>query len=188
MHHSYILFLFYFIVYVPFCLQCPLSGSNSTTLCCLWCASGPITLTATAEKKAFAPGIPSIYPSKVHFIIKKINKSPSVPPVGETVKIICEMSNASSRIVTPKVKLLQKQNFYTHNKVSKRFLSQTMASMNGHPISPHSSEVHAELLLTIPSSVPYSISNCSILEVQYIIEVGETDRWCYIELENVLCN
>lgn len=98
------------------------------------------------------------------------------------------MSNASSRTVTPKIKLLQKQNFYTHNKVSRRYFSQTMASMNGHPISPHSSEVHAELLLTIPSSVPYSISNCSILEVQYVLEVGETARWCHIVLENVLFN
>lgn len=52
-----------FCIFILFCLQCPLSGSNSTTLCCLWCASGPITLTATAEKKAFSPGIPSIYPS-----------------------------------------------------------------------------------------------------------------------------
>lgn len=97
------------------------------------------------------------------------------------------MSNASSRMATPKVKLLQKQNFYTHNQVSRRFVSQTMASMNGQPINPHSSEVHT-VLLTIPSSLPYSISNCSLLEVQYIIEVGETRRWRYIVLENVLFN
>lgn len=92
------------------------------------------------------------------------------------MKIVCEISNASSRTATPKVKLLQKQTFYTHSKVSKNFVSQTMASMNGHPISPHSTEVHMELLLTIPSSVPYSISNCSILEVQYTIEVSKTGR------------
>lgn len=102
------------------------------------------------------------------------------------MKIVCEMSNASSRTVTPKVKLLQKQTFYTHNKVSKRFVSQTKASMNGHPISPHSSEVHTELLLTIPSTMAYSISNCSILEVEYTVEVGEMDRWCCVVPENVL--
>lgn len=96
------------------------------------------------------------------------------------------MSNSSSRTVTPRVKLLQKQNFYTHNKVSKRLVSHTMASMTGHPISPHTSEVHTELLLTIPSPIPYSISNCSILEVQYVIEVSETDRWCYNVLENIV--
>lgn len=37
------------------------------TVCCLWCSSGPITMTATAEKKAFVPGnhtpSPPIHPS-----------------------------------------------------------------------------------------------------------------------------
>uniref|UniRef100_A0A674P423 Arrestin domain-containing protein 3-like n=1 Tax=Takifugu rubripes TaxID=31033 RepID=A0A674P423_TAKRU len=126
-------------------LWSPLSGTNSTTLCCLWCASGPITLTATTEKKVFAP--------------------------GETVKIVCELGNSSSRTATPKGKLLQKQNFFMHNKVNKRLISQTMASMAGHPVSPHTSEVHTELMLTIPPSAPYSIANCSILEVQYVLEV-----------------
>ncbi|XP_011614153.1 arrestin domain-containing protein 3-like isoform X1 [Takifugu rubripes] len=127
-------------------LWSPLSGTNSTTLCCLWCASGPITLTATTEKKVFAP--------------------------GETVKIVCELGNSSSRTATPKGKLLQKQNFFMHNKVNKRLISQTMASMAGHPVSPHTSEVHTELMLTIPPSAPYSIANCSILEVQYVLEVS----------------
>lgn len=95
------------------------------------------------------------------------------------MKIVCEMGNSSSRTVTPKVKLLQKQNFYMHNKVNKRLISQTMASMTGHPIGPHTSEVHTELMLTIPPAVPYSISNCSILEVQYVLEVSGADRGRY---------
>lgn len=89
------------------------------------------------------------------------------------------MGNSSSRTVTPKVKLLQKQNFFMHNKVNRILISQTVASMAGDPVSPHTSEVHTELLLTIPPSVPYSITNCSILEVQYVLEVGETDRGRY---------
>lgn len=89
------------------------------------------------------------------------------------------MGNSSSRTVTPKMKLLQKQNFFMHNKVNRRLISQTMASMAGHPVSPHTSEVHTELMLTIPPSVPHSITNCSILEVQYVLEVGETDRGRY---------
>lgn len=43
-------------------LQAPLSGTNNMTLCCMWCASGPITVTASAEKKAFVPGTVSIHP------------------------------------------------------------------------------------------------------------------------------
>ena len=52
-------------------LQAPLSGSNNMTLCCLWCASGPITMTASTEKKAFVPGTVSIHPS-VHMYIEII--------------------------------------------------------------------------------------------------------------------
>lgn len=53
----------FFCITVPVFLQAPLSGSNNMTLCCLWCASGPITLTARTEKKAFVPGTVSTHPS-----------------------------------------------------------------------------------------------------------------------------
>nr|XP_046242921.1 arrestin domain-containing protein 3-like [Scatophagus argus] len=124
----------------------PLSGTNTMTLCCLWCASGPITLTAAAEKKAFSP--------------------------GETVKIICNIQNSSSRTLTPKLKLQVKQTFYTHNKASKKIFVKNLNSVTGEPISPDALDVHAEFMLTIPSSASLSISNCSILLVDYIIEVN----------------
>ncbi|XP_045891242.1 arrestin domain-containing protein 3-like isoform X3 [Micropterus dolomieu] len=125
-------------------LWAPLSGSNNMTLCCLWCASGPITMTVSIEKKAFIP--------------------------GESVKIICDFSNASSRTATPKVRLQQKQGFYTHNKAHKRMIFKNFASVTGQPISAHTSDVHTEIILTIPSSAMLTISNCSILEVEYFIE------------------
>ncbi|XP_035494894.2 uncharacterized protein LOC118313506 isoform X2 [Scophthalmus maximus] len=125
-------------------LQAPLSGSNQMTLCCLWCASPPITMTVSVEKKAFVP--------------------------GETVRIICEFSNRSSRTVTPKVRLVQKQIYYTHNKVNKNMIVKSLASMTGQPIGDHTSEVHTEMMITIPSSAPHTISNCSILVVEYLVE------------------
>uniref|UniRef100_A0A8D3AAR8 Arrestin C-terminal-like domain-containing protein n=2 Tax=Scophthalmus maximus TaxID=52904 RepID=A0A8D3AAR8_SCOMX len=127
-------------------LQAPLSGSNQMTLCCLWCASPPITMTVSVEKKAFVP--------------------------GETVRIICEFSNRSSRTVTPKVRLVQKQIYYTHNKVNKNMIVKSLASMTGQPIGDHTSEVHTEMMITIPSSAPHTISNCSILVVEYLVEVS----------------
>jgi len=45
-----------------FPLQAPLSGSNSMTLSCLWCASGLITMAVSTEKKAFIPGMVTIHP------------------------------------------------------------------------------------------------------------------------------
>uniref|UniRef100_A0A8D3DA01 Arrestin C-terminal-like domain-containing protein n=1 Tax=Scophthalmus maximus TaxID=52904 RepID=A0A8D3DA01_SCOMX len=133
-------------------LQAPLSGSNQMTLCCLWCASPPITMTVSVEKKAFVPGTPSIHP------------------------IICEFSNRSSRTVTPKVRLVQKQIYYTHNKVNKNMIVKSLASMTGQPIGDHTSEVHTEMMITIPSSAPHTISNCSILVVEYLVEVGTNER------------
>uniref|UniRef100_UPI0037E8BCCD arrestin domain-containing protein 3-like n=1 Tax=Semicossyphus pulcher TaxID=241346 RepID=UPI0037E8BCCD len=126
-------------------LWAPLSGSNNKTLCCLWCASGPISMTVNTEKKAFTP--------------------------GETVKLICNFSNASSRIITPKVKLQQRQVFYTLSKASRRMCVKDLVSITGHPISAHTSDVHNEIMLTIPSIAPNSITNCSILEVEYVIQV-----------------
>ncbi|XP_068560321.1 arrestin domain-containing protein 3-like isoform X2 [Cebidichthys violaceus] len=125
-------------------LHAPLSGSNSMTLCCLWCASGPITMTVSVEKKAFMP--------------------------GETVKIICQFSNASSRTATPKVALQQKQICYTINKMSKRMVMKNLASVTGEPVSAHTSDVHTAIMLAIPTFAPLTISNCIIIDVDYFIE------------------
>ncbi|XP_071396013.1 arrestin domain-containing protein 3-like [Centroberyx affinis] len=126
-------------------LLAPLAGSNSMTLCCLWCASGPVSMTVRLGKKVFAP--------------------------GETAKITCKFSNASSRTATPKARLVQNQTFYTHNKGQSRKSIKHLASETGQPVSPHSSDVYTEMTLTVPAAVPLTISNCSIIEVDYIIEV-----------------
>ncbi|RVE68326.1 hypothetical protein OJAV_G00090550 [Oryzias javanicus] len=127
-------------------LWAPLSGSNSKILCCLWCASGPITMTVEAEKTVFSP--------------------------GETAKITCEFSNASSRTATPRVKLQQKQTFYTHKRVTSRMVCLPLAAVTGEPVRPNTSNVHSEIKLHIPSSASFTISNFSILEVEYNIEVS----------------
>ncbi|XP_029917009.1 arrestin domain-containing protein 3-like [Myripristis murdjan] len=126
-------------------LLAPLAGTNSMTACCLWCAQGPITMTARLDKKAFVP--------------------------GETVKISCEVSNASSRTITPKIHLRQKQMFYTHNKANRRMLEKQLASETRQPIAPHTSDVFTEIMLTIPPAVSPTISNCAIIEVSYMIIV-----------------
>ena len=91
---------------------------------------------------------------------------------GEEVKIMCEFSNSSSRPATTKARLLQKQMFYTLNHGQHRKFEQTLARQTG-LVGRHSPEAHSELTITIPSTVPFSISNCAILEVSYVIEVSE---------------
>lgn len=126
-------------------LWAPLTGFNSMTVCCLCWASGPVELRATLEKKAFVP--------------------------GETVKIICEINNASSRRVTPRVKLQQKQTCYTLQRGSSTHVKKILVKETGEPISPNTTDVHKELMLTIPPTAMLTISNCAIVEVHYIIEV-----------------
>ncbi|XP_040052305.2 arrestin domain-containing protein 3 [Gasterosteus aculeatus] len=130
-------------------LQAPLSGSNSMTLCCLWCVSGPIAMTVSVEKKAFIP--------------------------GEAVKVICDFSNASSRTATPKVVLQQKQTCYD-NKLNKNAVVKNLARVSGRPVGAHTSYVHAELALPIPTLASLTISNCSIIDVDYVIEVSLSAR------------
>ncbi|KAM4575963.1 arrestin domain-containing protein 3-like [Odontesthes bonariensis] len=127
-------------------LWAPLSGCNTKTVGSLCCASGPITMRVSTEKKAFIP--------------------------GETAKVICEFSNASTRTATPKVKLQQKQTFYSANRGQKRIVSRLLANVMGEPVSAHTTNVHTEIMLTIPSSASFTVSNCSIIDVDYNIEVS----------------
>ncbi|XP_075871246.1 arrestin domain-containing protein 3-like [Nelusetta ayraudi] len=126
----------------------PLSGSNNMTVCCLWCASGPISLTASTERKAFTP--------------------------GDTVRIFCDINNGSSRTVTPKMKLQQKQFFFTVSRDlgPRRMVVKNLASVTADPIVGPSSDIHSEFLVPIPRDAEPTISNCRILEVENIIEVN----------------
>ncbi|KAJ3604347.1 hypothetical protein NHX12_029088 [Muraenolepis orangiensis] len=91
---------------------------------------------------------------------------------GEDITIMCEFSNASSRTATPKARLVQKQMFYSHSRVSSTMHTLDLDSKAGDLVGPHSSDVQNELTLTVPSDTPVTISNCAILEVSYLIEVS----------------
>lgn len=100
------------------------------------------------------------------------------PRQGETVKIICDINNDSSRAVTPKVKLIQKQHFFTVSRDSgpRRMFVKTLASMTLNPIVGPSSDLRSEFQLTIPTDAAATISNCRILEVENTIEVSRADH------------
>ncbi|CAN9513316.1 unnamed protein product [Ophioblennius macclurei] len=133
-------------------LPLPLLGTNRVKTCNLWCSSGEVTMTARTEKKAFIP--------------------------GETVKIICDFNNGSSKTATLKVKLQQKQTYYTHSRVSRRMLVKELMSVTGDPVAPHTADQHAEMKITIPPSATLSITNCSILELDYLVQVSLCVKPC----------
>lgn len=130
----------------------PLSGTNRTTSGCMWFSSSPVTMTASTEKKAFKP--------------------------GETVKVICQFSNGSSKTAYPKVKLQEKHNFYTHNRRRHRTAVKTLAAVSGEPVSAQTTDRQEEITITIPPSALLSISNCAIISVEHIIEVSLCLRPC----------
>ncbi|XP_077417595.1 arrestin domain-containing protein 3-like [Vanacampus margaritifer] len=127
-------------------LMAPLSGSNSMNVCALSCASGLIAMEGSVEKNGFTP--------------------------GETVRIICDFSNASSYTVTPKAKLKQKQQYRTLNGAQRKLIVNNLDSATGLPISPHTSETRTEMMVSIPADSPPTISNCSLLQVEYEIELS----------------
>ncbi|XP_056135846.1 arrestin domain-containing protein 3-like [Lampris incognitus] len=150
-------------------LLAPLEGSNSMSTCSLWCASGFIKMNVKTQKKLFNP--------------------------GDTVKVMCWFSNTSSWTATPKVRLIQKQVVYTENKVHKREISNIMVSQTGQPVTSHTSDVYCEIMVTIPPTAPFTISNCSILEVDYIIKLyrsytvtGEMDMNMLLGHEMLQCD
>ncbi|XP_076015975.1 arrestin domain-containing protein 3-like [Genypterus blacodes] len=129
-------------------LHAPLEGTNSMTLGCLWWASAPISVKARLEKKLFAR--------------------------GEAVKVTCYLSNGSSWTATPKVSLIQNQTFYTSQRINQRSIVTKMASVGAQPVRGHTEATQrpTEMMLTIPSTVIPTISNCTIIEVNYLIKVS----------------
>ncbi|XP_077572220.1 arrestin domain-containing protein 3-like isoform X1 [Stigmatopora nigra] len=126
-------------------LMSPLSGSNSMNVCSLSCVSGLITMRGSVEKKGFK--------------------------CGETITINCEFANGSSRTVIPKAKLKQKQLYFTREGVQRRLIVKNLVSVAGLPLSAHTSDFQSDLMLTIPAESSLTISNCSILRVEYEIEL-----------------
>ncbi|KAG5281528.1 hypothetical protein AALO_G00073270 [Alosa alosa] len=124
-------------------LRMPLTGSNAKTLCCLWCTSGPVSINAQVERKGFSP--------------------------GETVKIIAEIGNASSRTVTPHAKLVMEQICYTSGRAKRKYVSSVKSSKDGQSIGPNTTDVHSEIMLHIPENAALTIANCQIIDVQYYV-------------------
>ncbi|KAI1900411.1 hypothetical protein AGOR_G00049670 [Albula goreensis] len=122
-------------------LLVPLQASNSKNLCCLCCASGPISMNVRLERKGYVP--------------------------GEMIKILAEFENSSSRTLVPKATLVQTQTCYTINRVSRTSSYKEIAKIDGRPVTPYTSGVWGDQMLQIPIHTPLTVSNCQILEVEY---------------------
>ncbi|XP_051924646.1 arrestin domain-containing protein 3-like isoform X1 [Hippocampus zosterae] len=87
---------------------------------------------------------------------------------GETLHVKVEIHNNSSRDLTPKFELYEKQSFFAqgHRRVyTKVIVKDKLESMNA-----RSKEV-MEKMITLPSNVPPSILNSSIIKLEYRLKI-----------------
>lgn len=123
-------------------LLSPQAGTKEKTLCCWFCTSGPISLSAKIERKGYTP--------------------------GESIQIFAEIENCSSRMVVPKAAIYQTQAFYAKGKMKE--VKQLVANLRGESLSSGKTETWNGKLLKIPPVSP-SILDCSIIRVEYSLMV-----------------
>ncbi|MEQ2190946.1 Arrestin domain-containing protein 3 [Xenoophorus captivus] len=124
------------------CEQAPQAGTKEKTLCCWFCASGPISLSAKIERKGYTP--------------------------GESIQIFAEVENCSSRVVVPKAALYQTQTFFAKGKG--RQIQQLVSNLRGEPLQQGKSQSWEGKMLKIPPVSP-SILDCPIIRVEYALMV-----------------
>ncbi|MBN3308251.1 ARRD3 protein, partial [Amia calva] len=124
-------------------LLAPQMASKNKTVCCLCCASGPIALSARIERRAFT--------------------------LGESIRIFSEIENGSSRTIRPKAEIVQKQTFYARGK--EKSLVTKIVSVEGEPFFSGKTGTWNGELPRIPFNTSFSIQNCQILKVEYIVVV-----------------
>lgn len=137
--YEFVHWFFFFSIYF---LQSPQAGTKEKTLCCWFCTSGPISLSAKIERKGYTP--------------------------GESIQIFAEIENCSSRMVVPKAAIYQTQAFYAKGKMKE--VKQLVANLRGESLSSGKTETWDGKLLKIPPVSP-SILDCSIIRVEYSLMV-----------------
>ncbi|XP_037536418.1 arrestin domain-containing protein 3 [Nematolebias whitei] len=87
---------------------------------------------------------------------------------GETVEIVANINNSSSRDMTPKFSLIQFVEFRAQGDT--RHQSFDVEKVVGHPIKPQTQQ-EVKCAIKIPSDQMSSIPNCAIITVEYKLKV-----------------
>ena len=124
-------------------LVAPLSSSNEKTLCCLCCASGPLSLSAKTDRGGCCP--------------------------GESIAISTEAENHSNKRVTS-VRATLKQIVISYARGRSHISGKTIQRIEGPGIASGATSNWSNELLPIPATVP-SISSCRVLNLSYVLTV-----------------
>ncbi|XP_019740977.1 arrestin domain-containing protein 3-like [Hippocampus comes] len=123
-------------------LLAPQAGSKEKTLCCWFCASGPISLSVKVARKGYTP--------------------------GDSIQIFAEVENCSTRVVVPKAALYQTQTFFAKGKGKE--IQQLVSNLRGEALAQGKSQSWEGRMLKIPPVSP-SILDCPIIRVEYALVV-----------------
>ncbi|XP_070542714.1 arrestin domain-containing protein 3-like [Ptychodera flava] len=123
-------------------LLTPVGGDKEKTVCCWFCTSGPINMSARTDRKGYCP--------------------------GESIAIMAEFENYSQRRITPKAALYQRTVFYAGGK--SRSVRNSVATVQGEPIPAGRIARWDSKMLKIPAVTP-SLVNCGIIKVEYILTI-----------------
>ena len=133
-------------------LLAPLSNSNEKTVCCLWCASGPISLSITTDRGGYC--------------------------VGESIGISVKAKNSSKRRVTvvraslkQKVTLYAKDMTFPHSAPAQRVEENVIQRIEGPGIEPGATCSWVNEPLHIPVTASPTINSCRIVKLSYSLTV-----------------
>ena len=138
-------------VNVPWLIK-PLASSNEKTVCCLWCASGPISLSVTTDRAGYC--------------------------IGESIGINVEAKNCSNRRVTvvraclkQKVTLYAKDRTFSHSEPAIRVEEKLIQRIEGPGIEVGGSCTWVNKPLLVPVTTIPTINSCRIVKLAYFLTV-----------------
>ncbi|KAL5486865.1 hypothetical protein EMCRGX_G019401 [Ephydatia muelleri] len=130
-------------------LMSPVQYEDEKTICCLCCASPPISLTVNVPRTGFC--------------------------IGEGIPLTASLDNGSGRIITLRATVSKVVTFHAQGRT--RTSSQLLNSFQSPPVQGHTTfQWTPTEQLAIPSAIP-TIANCGIIRLQYVLLIEAVIPW-----------
>eukprot|EP00731_Ephydatia_muelleri_P018587 Em0011g627a len=130
-------------------LMSPVRFEEEKTICCLCCASPPISLTVNVPRTGFC--------------------------IGEGIPLTASVDNGSGRIITLRATVSKVVTFQAQGRT--RIISNRLSSFQSPPVQGHTAfQWTPTEQLAIPSAIP-TIANCGIIRLQYVLLIEAVIPW-----------
>ncbi|KAK3926956.1 Arrestin domain-containing protein 17 [Frankliniella fusca] len=125
----------------------PIEFEKSKSFCCLWCKSGPLTLTVKVPAGGFVP--------------------------GQTIPFQIEIENGSNIRIRPINCVLRKEvTWHARDPIHKTQKTKTTLAELAvdDEVKPHESKSFSKDI-TVPAVPPSNLANCGIIDLEYILKI-----------------